>query len=287
MARSTAKRAGIGCVVVLFVSVIAAIAVPLLTRRDDWDWRTVPLKDSKPLASVSVDNQTFVLRRLLETAWNQGGDPKADNETFDNVSLDNRATWIFVDQDDDGDLDPIEGRPANLPQRIKDSMFDLAPNEEEGVGVKPSKEPLQGIVLGRVCPSFDYADLDGKRVSRTSVAGRVTVLQIWSATCEPTVRRLSDMARWRRQYGDKLNLVSISVDRSYGTDAAARESIDKAVQKAGASWPIVLEPQGWNGLARRFNLYHYGFQVLSADNKVRAANLSAREIDDILKAQFP
>lgn len=287
MARTTAQRAGIGCVTVLLVGMAASIAVPLLTRRSDWDWRSVPIKESKALASVSVRGKDFVLRRLLESEWDEGGDAKGDNDTFDNVSLDNRATWLYVDQDEDGNLEPLEGRPSNLPIRIRDSMFDVRQRGDEHINPVPSKAALQGIVLNRICPPFAYTDLEGKKLSRESLAGKVTVIHVWSASCETSVLKLADMARWRRKYGDRIHLISLSVDRSYADTDAAIVSVRKALKREGVTWPVVLEPQGWNGLARRFNLYHFGFFVLSADSVVRDANLSSLDVDHFLQVQYP
>jgi hypothetical protein len=63
-------------------------------------------------------------------------------------------------------------------------MFEVSHLAADGsrIVLKPSKAPLRGVIVGRVCPPFSFKTADGKKVSRDSLAGKAFLLDIWSLT---------------------------------------------------------------------------------------------------------
>ncbi len=128
--------------------------------------------------AVPVDGQDYALYL-----------PKAESYTTENTEsgdsdFENTSTLISVDHNGDGKLTDDEGWFANLPLRLGEKMFDVAEIAEGGsrIVLKPSKSPLRGVIVGRVCPPFSFETPDGDEVSDKTLAGKAFILDIWSFT---------------------------------------------------------------------------------------------------------
>ncbi len=128
--------------------------------------------------TVSVDGQDYALYL-----------PKADsysttNSGTDDSDSENTSTLISIDQNGDGKLTDDESWFANLPVRFGNTMFDLAKIASDGsqIILRPSKSPLRGVVVGRICPPFSFNTADGEEVSLEKMAGKAFILDIWSFT---------------------------------------------------------------------------------------------------------
>jgi hypothetical protein len=115
--------------------------------------------------------------------------PKAKAYTLKNASkkdhgFENTSTRLSIDQKGDGKLTEADHWFANLPIRLGDRMFEVTEIAKDGsrVVLRPSKAPLSGALVGRVCPPFSFKTADGKVVSRESLAGKAFVLDVWSIT---------------------------------------------------------------------------------------------------------
>lgn len=91
-----------------------------------------------------------------------------------------------------------------------------------------------------------------------------------------------------KKYGaDKLAVVLVSIDAGYGDSperAAARARAMMA--KHEVTWTSVVDPQGWNGVVRRFNLHGYGLTLVGPDGGVRGVDLDVKAVDRELGSLF-
>jgi hypothetical protein len=115
--------------------------------------------------------------------------PKAKVYSVKNTSkkddpFENTSTLLVIDQNGDGKFTLADNWFANLPVRLGDKMFDIVDIVADGskITLKPSKSPLRGIIVGRVCPQFSFTTAEEKSVSRESLAGKPFILEIWSIT---------------------------------------------------------------------------------------------------------
>lgn len=91
------------------------------------------------------------------------------------------------------------------------------------------------------------------------------------------------MQRAQKKYGSKLQVVGLSVDLGYGTDAAtAQKQADAIRAKHGVNWPNVLVPNGFNGVMRKFNLSGYGLTLIGPDGVVRGVSIRMEEAEALL-----
>jgi thiol-disulfide isomerase/thioredoxin len=60
-------------------------------------------------------------------------------------------------------------------------------------------------------PAITITDLDGKRLSKEDLAGRVVLVEMWATWCPPCRGTLGWLADLQKRYGDRLAVVAFAV----------------------------------------------------------------------------
>lgn len=100
--------------------------------------------------------------------------------------------------------------------------------------------------VGNPVPAFEVVTTDDVRVNETTHAGRFLILDLmatWCAPCKVQTRHLQEV---QAQFGDRVAVLSISVDpneRLADLEAFARDN--------GVAWPHALDPGGVVGATFR------------------------------------
>lgn len=71
----------------------------------------------------------------------------------------------------------------------------------------PAKD--EGI---RLLPDVAFRALDGTTLTRTSLAGKVVVVELWATWCPPCRSTLGWLGELRKRYGDRLSVIAVAVD---------------------------------------------------------------------------
>ena len=92
------------------------------------------------------------------------------------------SSYLAVDQNHDGKIESWESYFAEFPLRIGDRMFDVLEIAPDGssLSLRSRSGPLMGAVVGRRAPKFSFETVDGRVVDNASVAGRATLIDVWS-----------------------------------------------------------------------------------------------------------
>lgn len=61
-------------------------------------------------------------------------------------------------------------------------------------------------------PAFTLTDLEGKRVARKDLSGRVVLVELWATWCPPCRGTLGWLGELKQRYGDRLAVVAIAVE---------------------------------------------------------------------------
>lgn len=69
-------------------------------------------------------------------------------------------------------------------------------------------------------PGFTLVDLDGKPLSRESLAGRPVLVEFWATWCPPCRGTLRWLGEVRKRYGDRVAVVAIAIESD---EAAVRK----------------------------------------------------------------
>lgn len=197
----------------------------------------------------------------------------------------NTSTKIWVDQNNNGQVDDCEARRSSLPLRIGDTMYEVASIAPDGSSVKlaPSKSRLESIVIGRKAPVFVFTDIRGEEVSNMESAGRWLVLHVLSYTCHACTIQWSGLKNLQREIGDKkLDVLLLFVDRTMSpTDPT--DAIRVEIESKGAPWQAVVLPDGWSTVTEAFNTEAYGLTLIDPKGIVRGVNLTSKDVASLIK----
>lgn len=80
------------------------------------------------------------------------------------------------------------------------------------------KASLQSASSAQTAPDFTLTDINGKKISLSQFKGKVVVLDFWATWCPPCRRGIPDLVAIKKQYGDKIEIIGISVDQESATE---------------------------------------------------------------------
>jgi thiol-disulfide isomerase/thioredoxin len=83
-------------------------------------------------------------------------------------------------------------------------------------------------------PAFLAHDLDGNVVSTAAWRGKVALVAFWATWCPPCREEIPQLIALQKQYGDRLQVVGISLDED------PPEEVKAFAVKAGINYPIVM-----------------------------------------------
>jgi hypothetical protein len=127
---------------------------------------------------VEIEGNKYTLYLPKAKAYAVKNSAKRDHD------FENKSTLLTIDQTGDGKFTEADNWFANLPIRLGDQMFDVVEIAANGsqIGLRRSKAPLSGALIGRACPAFAFKTADGKEISRETLKGKAFLLDIWSIT---------------------------------------------------------------------------------------------------------
>jgi thiol-disulfide isomerase/thioredoxin/outer membrane lipoprotein-sorting protein len=120
----------------------------------------------------------------------------------------------------------------------------------------PRPEPPSKL-LGQKISEFAFTALDGQKVTRESLAGKIVVVDFWATWCRPCLESLPNLQRVYEQYksNDKVAFLAVSIDQKPVTGVRAQavsldtsesptasdEEVAAAFKQANLSIPIVRD----------------------------------------------
>jgi peroxiredoxin len=136
------------------------------------------------------------------------------------------------------------------------------------------------IQAGVAAPRFTLTSLEGETISLRDYRGRPVLVNFWASWCPPCREEFPVLSAAREAHADE-GLEILGIARNDGADYARR-----FVEESGASWPILLDPDGaaWAaydgvGLPTSFFIDDQGFV-----QRVHIGPLDAGQLADHLSA---
>ena len=121
--------------------------------------------------------------------------------------------------------------------------------------------PPQVVELGSVLADGDLYDLQGDVHRLAEFKGKYILLDFWFDGCAPCRLSLPELRELHNLYGDRLVMVSVSID--------AKAKWERASKQHGIVWWNLNDLQGRNGLYARYGVRgvpHYA--IISPEGKV-------------------
>jgi peroxiredoxin len=141
----------------------------------------------------------------------------------------------------------------------------ITADEYKAVGLQALKEGTRSI-------DFELQDLNGKKVSLSSLKGKVVFLNFWATWCPPCRAEMASMERLYKRFKDK-GLVILAVNLQEEAKAVRRFIAEQKL-----SFPVVLDSNGRVGAI-------YGARsvpttyLVGRDGNVLAGTIGGREWD--------
>jgi len=89
---------------------------------------------------------------------------------------------------------------------------------------------------GEAAPDFELPDLDGILHRRSSLLGRILVINFWSADCPHSVRADKRLLELKSEWGDRVAVWSVAANRQDRMEDLTRAAIEREVT------PLLLDP---------------------------------------------
>jgi thiol-disulfide isomerase/thioredoxin len=95
-------------------------------------------------------------------------------------------------------------------------------------------------LMGKALRDFSFVDLDGSRVTRESLEGKVVIVDVWATWCQPCMHSLPNLNRVYQQYKDnpRVAFLAVSIDES----TVPNEKLVEAFEGIQVDLPIVRDP---------------------------------------------
>lgn len=164
-----------------------------------------------------IDEREYLLRRLdfprqgLKQALEQ-----QVQATIESISLTAEFHDARFAPPEDGDAFRLE-LPAGsqLVERFNPRKIDNPP------------PPAPSALLGKQAPDFAFTTLDGEKVTRKSLAGKIVILDFWTTWDEPCRQGLSILQKAYEKCRDRddVRFLAVSIDAEDVDDAKLRETL--------------------------------------------------------------
>jgi peroxiredoxin len=117
-----------------------------------------------------------------------------------------------------------------------------------GAGLRPQQTPpmTPRPEMGYPAPDFTLTDLDGNRVTLSSLRGQVVLLNFWATWCGPCRVEMPEMRRLHELGMEELVILGVNLTDTEGSLAGVRQY----VSALGLQFPILLDSDG--GVARTY-----------------------------------
>ena len=128
--------------------------------------------------------------------------------------------------------------------RLYDRLTEEQKNSPYGIEILSYLNPVKEVFVGSPAPDVEYVDMAGKTVRLSDLRGKWILLDFWQRSCAPCRMAIPELGEVSREFQDRLEVVSISLDK---------ESVWKqASEEHGIFWNNWRDPKALSGSFRSY-----------------------------------
>ena len=123
-------------------------------------------------------------------------------------------------------------------------LTDEQKNSPAGMAIMNYLNPSKQVYIGDPVPEAEFVDLEGHPVRLSDFQGKWVLVDFWMRSCGPCIKAVPELGALSRELQDKLNVVSINVDKE--------PTWRKASEEHGITWNNWNDPKGPSGIFRAY-----------------------------------
>lgn len=141
-----------------------------------------------------------------------------------------------------------------------------------------AQEPyFEGRDLQAAVDNLDVTDLHGKRWTAAGLQQRVVLIDFWATWCAPCLAQIPELKRLRAKYGDRFEVLAISLD------SRTRRDLIAWLNQRGVDWPMAHDGRAFSSpMAVAFGVNALPASLLVMNGRIAAANLRGRELEQAI-----
>jgi thiol-disulfide isomerase/thioredoxin len=177
-------------------------------------------------------------------------------------------------------LDP--DKYLDIYQKVYADLSARFPNSQYLGKLKQDIDSFSKLASGSVAPDFTFDTPEGKKMSLSSLKGKVLLVDFWASWCAPCRKENPNVVRMYKKYHDKgFDVLGVSLDES-------KDKWVAAIKKDGLMWHHVSDLQGWRSEAcRLYGIESIPFAILlDKEGKIIGKNLRGATLEKKLTELF-
>lgn len=100
---------------------------------------------------------------------------------------------------------------------------------------------VEGLKQGQLAPDFTLRNLQGEKVTLSSLQGKNVVLNFWATWCVPCKAEMPDFQQYYKKYAKKQNVEIVAVNMTFSNDSPKK--VQHFIETFDLTFPILLEPE--------------------------------------------
>ncbi|TDQ77905.1 peroxiredoxin family protein [Sphingobacterium yanglingense] len=125
--------------------------------------------------------------------------------------------------------------PEEQQERIQSLKGYFTP--KTGTPMSDNNKAIESKLVGKLAPDFTVTTLDGKKLTMSSLKGKVVVLNFWFTSCRPCVEEMPDLNKIVAKYADNKDVVFLAPEIIANT---TKQDVEKFLKRQPFNYQIGL-----------------------------------------------
>ncbi len=166
-------------------------------------------------------------------------------------------------------------------EAISDEEGSATPGLGQLTRLQKELKRVQGARKKEKLPPFTVKDVKGQQVTEKMLNGKVNVITSWASWSGLSTDLQRQLLRMKKKYGDKLGVISISLD-------ANAKACQRMMERDSVKWPTICDGKLWDTpLMSRLGIGRVpGNIVMDQQRRIIARDLNVQQLEAEIKKKI-